>query len=81
MYNHAWPYVSGIFLVVWLVLFLFCVYVNWRIAEKSGFPGAYSLLMLIPLLNIIVFLIWVFSDWPVEVEARRARAGEAVMPR
>ena len=80
--NHALPFFfTGVFALVWLVIFIFGLYLNWRIAQKSGYPGAYSLLMLIPLVNIVVFLIWVFSDWPVEIEARRARAGDAVMPR
>jgi len=80
-YNHnALPYFSGVFIIIWLVFFLFGLYLNWRIAEKSGYPGAYSLLMLIPLVNIVVLLIWVFSEWPVEIQARRASGG-TVIPR
>lgn len=79
---HAWPFFfSGAFMLVWLVALALGLYLNWRVAQKSGYPGAYSLLMLIPLVNIIVYFIWVFSEWPVEIEARRARGGEPIMPR
>lgn len=37
----------------------------WRICTKAGFAGAWSLLILIPLVNLI-FLYWLaFADWPV----------------
>ena len=55
-----------------IVLQLVC---NWIIATKAGYSGVLSLLMLIPLVNAVVFFIFVFSKWPVqsEIEALRAR--------
>ena len=36
----------------------------WRICTKAGYPGITSLLIYIPLLNL-VFLYWLaFSSWP-----------------
>lgn len=36
----------------------------WKIFEKAGFPGFYSLAMLVPLLNIFVLFYLAFADWP-----------------
>jgi uncharacterized membrane protein YhaH (DUF805 family) len=60
--------------LVFLVLFVFSIYCVWRVAVKCGYPGAYSLLLLIPVVNIILQLIWVFSEWPIEAELKRCRA-------
>jgi hypothetical protein len=49
--------------VVWLALFLVPA---WRIAAKAGFPGALSLLLIVPLLNIVLIWIFAFIKWPVE---------------
>lgn len=73
----AWGALAGGFIMLWALFaaaaIAFTIYCTWRVAEKCGYPGAYSLLMLIPLVNIIVQLIWVFSEWPIETEVRRLR--------
>jgi ABC-type sulfate transport system permease subunit len=61
--------IMGIFV---LVALLFGVIVQWRIASKAGYPGAYSLLMLIPLVNVVVLILFAFTEWPIE---RRLAAG------
>jgi len=65
---------SVIWFLVIMAIFIFAVYCSWRVAVKCGYPGAYSLLLLIPLVNIIIQLIWVFSEWPIEAELKRCRA-------
>jgi hypothetical protein len=47
--------------------------INWRIAAKAGFSGAASLLMLIPLVNIIVVIYFAFTEWPIERALRESR--------
>ena len=62
----------GLFLVI--VIFgsiILGLIINWRIASKAGYEGALSLLMLIPLVNFVILLIFAFSEWPVE---RRLKA-------
>ena len=56
------------------MVLLFTIYCTWRVAEKCGYPGAYCLLLLIPFVNIVVQLIWVFSEWPIEAEVKRLRS-------
>jgi hypothetical protein len=36
----------------------------WRIFSKAGFPGGLSLLMLIPLVNLIMIFVLAFAEWP-----------------
>jgi membrane protein DedA with SNARE-associated domain len=49
--------------LIWCVIFIFPA---WKIATKAGFPGALSLLMLIPVVNIILIWVFAFIKWPVE---------------
>ncbi len=37
----------------------------WKIFSKAGYSGAWSLLMLVPLVNVLAIWIFAFSDWPV----------------
>lgn len=36
----------------------------WKICTKAGFPGAMSLLMLVPIANIILPFYIAFAEWP-----------------
>jgi hypothetical protein len=36
----------------------------WKICSKAGFPGALSLLMIIPVANIILPFYIAFAKWP-----------------
>jgi hypothetical protein len=46
-----------------LALSLFII-PTWRIAQRAGFPGALSLLLLVPFLNLIVIWVFAFARWP-----------------
>jgi hypothetical protein len=64
---------------IFLLFIALMIFVNWKIAVKAGYKGALSLLMLVPMVNLVVMLIFAFTDWPIERELRRAR-GEPVTP-
>ena len=49
--------------LIWIAAFMVPA---WRIASKAGFSGALSLLLLIPLVNIVLIWIFAFIRWPVE---------------
>lgn len=38
----------------------------WKIVSKAGYNGAWSLLMLIPLVNLIMLYVFAFNTWPKE---------------
>jgi hypothetical protein len=63
-----------IFALVGLAIFVFWIFVQWKIFSKAGHPGwlaLSNLLLIIPLINLIgifvVMGVWIwfaFSDWP-----------------
>lgn len=38
----------------------------WRIVSKAGYSGAWSLLALVPVLNLLLLWVFAFSRWPNE---------------
>jgi predicted PurR-regulated permease PerM len=53
--------------VHWIVLLAVCaiiVFPVWRIFSRIGLPGALSLLMIVPLINLITLWIVAFIAWP-----------------
>jgi hypothetical protein len=62
----------SIFLLIVLVI---AIVIYWRIAMKAGYPGAYSLLMLVPLVNLIILIMFAFTEWPIERELKAVRGG------
>ncbi len=53
------------FMPVVMLLFLAIVVVPfWRICTKAGFSGWLSLLVAIPMLNVVFFYFLGFSEWP-----------------
>lgn len=74
-----------------IVLILVCVVIavaaivvslvaNWRIWSQAGYNGALSLLLLIPLVGVIVYLVFAFSEWPVTKRIRSLEGGGGGMP-
>lgn len=67
----------AVFGIISLAILIFTVFMVWRIVSKTGYSGAWSLLMFVPLGNLIGLIVLAFSDWPVnrELRALRQRAG------
>lgn len=55
--------------IIVLAFFILFLIPPWRIVSKAGYPGALSLLMLVPLLNIVLLWVFAFVKWPVEQQA------------
>lgn len=45
----------------------------WKIFSKAGFSGSRSLLLLIPIVNLVIFLMFAFGEWPIHQELNRLR--------
>lgn len=59
----------GIFIALMVVLvlvpiFLFKLFLWWRIFSKAGYSGAFGLLLLAPFGTLIMLCILAFSKWP-----------------
>lgn len=42
----------------------------WRIVRKAGYPGVLSLLLLVPIVNVVMLWMFAFSTWPLEKPVR-----------
>jgi hypothetical protein len=68
----------GMFAVFGIIAFIAVVasaVLHWRIAAKAGYPGAMSLLLLIPGVNFVVYILFAFSEWPIERALRGGGPG------
>lgn len=63
-------------LVIALLSVVFAIIIYWKIFSKAGYSGAMSLLMLVPIANIVMICILAFGEWPVlrELNELRQRA-------
>jgi hypothetical protein len=66
MYHTTW---LGPF---WLIAAIIAVVPFWRICTRVGFSPWLSLLVLIPLVNLIFIYILAFSDWPIDRKSAAA---------
>ena len=62
---------EGLFLLALAAVF---VAVWWQIFKKTGNSPWLSLLMVLPLVNLLLILYLAFSDWPVLRELRMLRS-------
>jgi len=51
--------------IFYLAIIVVMIVAYWKIWSKAGFNGAWSLLMLIPLVGLISFLYLAFAEWPI----------------
>lgn len=68
--------ITGIFLtsaIFSLIVIIFAVIIYWRIFSKAGYSGALSLLMFVPIANIIVLCVLAFGNWPIYKELNYLR--------
>ncbi|GAC1503601.1 MAG: hypothetical protein NVS1B14_09060 [Vulcanimicrobiaceae bacterium] len=72
---HALAGPMGAFFWIFiLIVVVLSLVVYWRIATKAGYAGALSLLMFVPFVNLVMLLIFAFSEWPLEKEIRTLRS-------
>lgn len=52
-------------LLIMLIAAIIVVIPFWRIFSKAGYSGWLSILMVIPIVNIIMLYFLAFADWPI----------------
>jgi hypothetical protein len=65
MFFHAWG-------MTWIIFAVIAVVPFWRICTRVGHSPALSLLVVIPLVNLIFIYYLAFGDWPID---RKGAAG------
>ena len=71
----AWVF-FGVMAVVWVIGI--AAYV--AIIRKAGYSGWWILIMLLPVVNIVMFLAFAFAEWPVQRALRAARGAAQGSP-
>jgi hypothetical protein len=59
-------------ILILLVIFGIPVWFFWRIFVKAGYSGAWSLLVAVPVANLIMLGMLAFGDWPIHRQMREA---------
>ncbi|MBS4050157.1 MAG: hypothetical protein KGZ69_03020 [Methylomonas sp.] len=54
----------ALFFILLPAYILFCLWLGYRIIQKAGFDGRWTLVLLVPVVNIIMIWIFAFSRWP-----------------
>ena len=53
--------------LVWMLVVAVLVVVPfWRICRKAGFSGWLSLLVLLPVINLVFLYVLAFAEWPAQ---------------
>lgn len=67
-------------LAVLVGIVVLCWFPVWRIFTKAGYSGLTSLLLLIPVINIVAVWYFALTDWPIESELSTWRSRAAPLP-
>jgi uncharacterized membrane protein YhaH (DUF805 family) len=67
-------------LIIAVASIVFAIIVWWRIFSKAGYSGALSLLLFIPIANLIVICMLAFAEWPILRELNQLRQMAAQRP-
>ena len=74
MHETMWFGGHWLFMLLWIAIILPPF---WQIFSKAGFSGWLSLLLLIPLVNLVVLYIVAFSQWPALKGTASSEGGQA----
>ncbi|ACQ82173.1 hypothetical protein Bcav_3932 [Beutenbergia cavernae DSM 12333] len=72
--DYAWLF-GGVALVVYIAFAIVMLIAYIRIIQKAGYSGWWVLIALVPIVNLVMFLVFAFSRWPVLRELDALRAG------
>lgn len=74
--EYSWLFGTAA-LIIWAAVAIIFLIAYIQIIRKAGYSGWWVLVGIVPLLNIVMFLVFAFSTWPVtrERDALRAQAG------
>lgn len=70
--------IAGAFGLFYLIVLVLMVVAWVKILSKAGYSGWWVLIGLVPLVNIIMFFVFAFADWP--ALQRRAAPSEPAWP-
>ena len=63
-----------VLLAVYLVILIVMLWAYIRIIRRAGYSGWWILIGMVPLVNIVMFLVFAFKQWPIQRELAQLRA-------
>jgi len=72
--DNGWLF-GGVALALYLVVAVVFLVAYIRIIQKAGYSGWWILVGFVPILNVVMFLVFAFSTWPVVRERDALRSG------
>ncbi len=55
-------------LLIIAIIGIIIVLPNWKVFSKAGFSGWWSLLMIVPVMNVLLEYYLAFAEWPIHRE-------------
>jgi uncharacterized membrane protein YhaH (DUF805 family) len=55
---------AAVFLLIYLAVAVLIVVATVKILSKAGYSGWWVLVGLVPIANVVMFVVFAFSDWP-----------------
>ncbi|MFE6968516.1 hypothetical protein [Isoptericola sp. NPDC057653] len=74
--DYGWLFGTAA-LVVYLAIAVLFLVAYIRIIQKAGYSGWWVLVGIVPILNVVMFLVFAFARWPVLRERDALRVGQA----
>jgi uncharacterized membrane protein YhaH (DUF805 family) len=68
------PAVFYVFIALYVVLVIVFVWAYVRIIRRAGYSGWWVLIGLVPFVNVVMFLVFAFKEWPIQRELAQLRA-------
>lgn len=67
----------GVLVLIYVAVLVVVILAYVRIVTKAGYSGWWVLIALVPIANVVMFLIFAFSEWPIqrELASLRSRRG------
>ncbi|MBV9823700.1 MAG: hypothetical protein JO144_15825 [Actinobacteria bacterium] len=62
--------IVGIYLAILIVVFWAYI----RIIQRAGYSGWWILIGVVPVVNVVMFLVFAFKEWPIQRELAHLRA-------
>ena len=66
---------GAVLVLIYLAIVVASIVGTAKIISKAGYSPWFVLLAFVPLVNLVMFFVFAFSDWPVNKELRRCREG------
>jgi hypothetical protein len=64
----------SVLLVIYVVILAVFIWAYVRIIRRAGYSGWWILIGLVPLVNVVMFLVFAFKEWPIQRELAQLRA-------